>query len=87
MRKRDQGLQQHITTDQVNGTRKSALSAKTSKRNTSGHKGVSWLASRNKWRASIGYQGRQISLGYFNRLDDAVKARKKAEQEYHHPHM
>jgi hypothetical protein len=85
--KRDAGARNHIKADSLDGTRKSALKAKLHKGNKSGHKGVTWLISRNKWRAYIGYKGKQISLGYFDKKEDAVKARKKAEEEYHKPHL
>lgn len=34
--------------------------------NKSGYKGVSWKTSANKFQATIGHQGRNIHLGYFN---------------------
>ena len=52
------------------------------KRNTSGHKGVSWDKSRNKWYAYITVNYKLINLGRFNILEDAIKARKKAEIKY-----
>ena len=83
--KRDIGLIRHIKEDSIDGTRKSALKAKLHKNNTSGHKGVSWVASRKKWRAYIGFKGKQITLGYFDNKEDAITARKKAEEKYHKP--
>lgn len=87
IKRRDAGLEEHIQSDAVDGTRKSALKAKKSSRNTSGHKGVNWMKNRGKWRAYIGYQGKQISLGYFDDINDAIEARKKAEKKYHKPHL
>ncbi len=43
---------------------------------------MSWHKGKKKWCASIGYQGKQIYLGAYDNLDDAIKARKKAENEY-----
>lgn len=83
--KRDKGLKVHIKTDAVDGTRKSALKAKLHKGNKSGHKGVIWMENRSKWRAYIGFKGKQITLGHFENLDDAVKARKLGEEKYHEP--
>jgi hypothetical protein len=37
-----------------------------SKRNTSGYKGVSWHATKRKWKAEIGVNGRRRYLGYFS---------------------
>lgn len=52
------------------------------KHNTSGHKGVSWFALRQKWRAYIFLDYRQMHLGLFNTIEDAVAARKNAEREF-----
>lgn len=51
--------------------------------NTSGVTGVSWCKREQKWRAYINYNnsGKTTSLGYFNKFEDAVKARQKAEIE------
>lgn len=83
--KRDKGVSQHIANDKVDGTRKSALKAKLHKGNKSGHKGVIWLESRQKWRAYIGFKGKQLTLGYFDKKDDAIATRKQAEEKYHKP--
>ncbi|PSL41690.1 hypothetical protein B0H94_1183 [Salsuginibacillus halophilus] len=85
--KRDAGLKQHINADTTFGTRKSALTSKLHKKNKSGHKGVRWVEARRKWQANIGYQGRQINLGYFNDKESAIIARKAAEEKYHKPHL
>lgn len=42
-------------------------------KNTSGHVGVSW--DRSKWVAKVQWKGKQIHLGRFENIDDAVKAR------------
>ena len=54
------------------------------KTNTSGVTGVTWDKKRNKWRASIRYNNKNINLGRFNpdEFDKAVDARKKAEEKY-----
>ena len=53
-----------------------------SKNNTSGYNGVSWSKQRNKWIASITVNRKSINLGGFENIDDAVKARKEAEEKY-----
>lgn len=83
--KRDTGRDQHIKHDQVDGTRVTALKTKTYKNNKSGHKGVAWMKTRQKWRAYIGFKGKQITLGYFDDKEDAIKARKAAEEKYFNP--
>jgi len=52
------------------------------KSNTSGVTGVAWHKQRNKWRAFIMVDYKQVALGLFKEFEDAVKARKKAEQKY-----
>lgn len=83
--KRNAGMMDHLKQDQVNGTRLSALKSKLHKDNKSGQKGVSWMGSRQKWRAYIGFKGKQITLGYFDNKEDAIKARLEAEEKYHKP--
>lgn len=85
--KRDAGLMRHIEKDSVSGTRISALKTKLHKDNKSGHKGVRYEPTKGKWKAYIGYKGKQITLGYFENKDDAISARKKAEEKYHKPHI
>lgn len=56
------------------------------KDNTSGVVGVSKCPRSGKWRADIRLLGRLTCLGMFDDFDDAVAARKKAEQEHNfHP--
>lgn len=51
------------------------------KRNTSGVVEVSWLSDKQKWMSQIGSNRQKIILGYFNSFEEAVKVRKKAEEE------
>lgn len=50
--------------------------------NTSGNTGVYWNKRTSKWIAYITVNGEYIYLGSFNNFEDAVKARKVAEDEY-----
>nr|DAQ07322.1 MAG TPA: homing endonuclease [Caudoviricetes sp.] len=50
--------------------------------NTSGCTGVGWYKHLNKWVARITVNGNKIHLGVFNNFDDAVAARKAAEEKY-----
>ena len=52
------------------------------KNNTSGVTGVSWHKKYCKWSAYIQKNKRNILLGYFNKYEDAVEARRTAEKEY-----
>lgn len=53
-----------------------------SKVNKSGIKGVSFEAYTNKWKATIRVDGKSISIGRFNSIDDALIARQLAEKHY-----
>ena len=48
------------------------------KDNQSGYKGVSWLKKQKKWRAYITNNNFIMPLGTFERLEDAVAARREA---------
>ena len=50
--------------------------------NTSGTTGVYYRKNENKWVARIKIMGKEKFLGYFTNYDDAVKARKAAEEIY-----
>lgn len=50
--------------------------------NTSSVTGVSWMKSEQKWRARINVSKKEINLGLFSNFEDAVKARKIAEEKY-----
>ena len=51
--------------------------------NSSGCRGVNGESSRGGWRASICVQGKRKILGRFVRYEDAVKARREAEEQLH----
>ena len=57
---------------------KRVLSEKVSSNNTNGCKGV--FRKRGKWVAQIQYKKKTYYLGSYDRFEDAVKARKQAEE-------
>lgn len=73
----------------MNGVRVDSLTRKTPKNNTTGFKGVSLTVRRGKkkFRAYIEIKGKRMELGLFDNLEDAVKARKEAEEKYHKPYI
>ena len=52
------------------------------KDNTSGHKGVYWHKKHNKWEALITYNNKQIYLGLYDDIEDAIRVRQQAEIKY-----
>ena len=59
-----------------------AMNSGLSSANTSGVTGVLFDKRWNKWVASIMVNYKSIHLGRFDKFDDAVKARKEAEDKY-----
>lgn len=55
--------------------------------NTSGVPGVDWVPSKQLWRSAICFKGKRHYLGSYHRFEDAVKARKRAEEELFHPFL
>lgn len=67
----------------IDGTQISRLrSNKPHALNTSGCRGVYLDKSTGKWRARLRFKGKTYNFGSYANFDDAVKARKAAEQEY-----
>lgn len=69
----------------VEGTNLLLLNARVGKNNKSGCKGVFWEKSRNKWAVYIGFKGQRIFCGRFADKEQAIKARKNAEEKYFEP--
>jgi len=49
--------------------------------NTSGVRGVSWNATRQKWEAHITFKYKKYNLGLHAKISDAAAIRKQAEEE------
>lgn len=75
----------NITSLAVEGTHLGMLTSKLSKRNTSGVKGVYWNAHKGKWEAILTFQKKRYYLGAYDKIEDATRARKEAEDKYHKP--
>ena len=52
------------------------------KTNTSGYVGVSRDKRRNKWRSYIKINNKFVHLGYFAKVENAIKAREQGERRY-----
>lgn len=73
----------HASPTYVDGTCVEMIRSKTIRRNnTSGVPGVDWMTSKQRWRATICFKGRRRYLGCYVEFEDAVKARKRAEEEF-----
>lgn len=67
----------------VDGTQISRIkSDRLSASNTSGAKGVYFERKTQKWRARLKFKGRLMNFGSFDKFEDAVQARKEAEELY-----
>ncbi|MEK6881730.1 MAG: AP2 domain-containing protein [Nanoarchaeota archaeon] len=62
---------------------KNLLNVGLRKTNTSGHKGVTWHTKGKKWVAQISVNYKNVYLGLFNNIYEAVKARQHAEGIYY----
>ena len=52
------------------------------KHNTSGYKGIRWEIDRNKWLVRITINNRNINLGRYSNIQQAIFVRKQAEELY-----
>lgn len=79
-------LDNRINNLRIANVYENAQNCKTRRNNTSGHRGISHYPYNNynkKWNARIGYYGKRYSLGYFETIEEAIEARKKAEIKYY----
>ena len=74
----------HRKPDCVDGTTLRNLTQKLNKNNTSGAKGI-FLTKKGLWKAHIGFRNKNYHLGYFSNIQDAIKARQRAEEELFYP--
>lgn len=70
----------------IDGTNITAIKdRKLGKNNKSGFPGVFYRPKLDKWEAKIGISSTLISLGKFDTKEEAITARKKAEEQYFKP--
>lgn len=86
------GLLDHRDRDKANNSIKNlrpatssqnSFNRSTASNNTSGTKGVVFDGRRQRWIAQIFSHGKLKSLGRFAEKDDAIAARKAAEEKFH----
>ena len=72
----------------IENTSVSAIKSKTVRKDSgTGHRGVSYDNKRHKYYAYIGFKRKRYRLGYFTELEDAIKARKRGEEEVFGPFL
>lgn len=84
----DGGARAALGLTYIDGTCVEMLRARAVRRsNTSGVPGVDWMAKKQRWRAAICFKGKRRYLGSYEKFEDAVKARKRAEEEILQPFL
>ena len=58
------------------------MNRKLAKNNSSGVTGVTWSKKDKRWIANIKINNKTIRCGYYKNIEDAIKARKEAEEKY-----
>lgn len=73
----------------VDGTLVTAIGGrrKRNKNSTTLHAGVSFLSESGKYRAYIYFRRKQYYLGSYDKIDDAIAARKEAEEKIYGPFL
>lgn len=71
----------------VDGTSLVALSEnrKLNKNSTTGIRGVTFVKAKQKYRVQIIFKRKAMHLGYFDTIEQAAEARKRAEEAYYTP--
>lgn len=59
-----------------------SFNKKMDKRNKSGRTGVVLIEATGKWKARIGFEGKDINLGYYATFEEACAARAEGELKY-----
>lgn len=64
-------------------TKQNRANSKKPVHNKSGYKGVSFHRGTSRWRARIGIDGKDVTIGYFVTREEAAEARKKEAERLH----
>lgn len=77
---------ENIVSTVVENTNLGIISKKTlRKNNSSGIRGVNWNKNRKCWVAELQFQGQKVFRKGFKNKQDAINARKEAEEKYFKP--
>lgn len=80
---RNKGKNSNLTLESVRDKKIEFYKNKTQKNNKTGHTGISYI--NDKYRVRIQIKHKSKHIGYFDNLEDAIKARKDAEEKYFKP--
>ncbi len=80
---KNKGQNSNLTSTKVRKNHIEFYKNKTQKNNNTGYTGISHIT--NKYRVRIQVNHKSIHVGYFDNLQDAIKARKDAEEKYFKP--
>lgn len=79
----NKGKNSNLTSTNVRNKHIEFYKNKTQKNNKTGHTGISLVGGKYRVRIQINHKSKHI--GYFDNLQDAIKARKNAEDKYFKP--
>lgn len=80
----NKAIKAHLAKHIVEGTNIQVIgNTKLMPSNTSGYTGVKWEKRRNLWLAEIQFKSKIYYLGRYKKKEDAIAARKEAEEKYH----
>lgn len=80
---KNKGQYSNLTLESVKNKKIEFYKNNTQKNNTTGYTGISYI--NNKYRVRLQTNHKSKHIGYFNNLQDAIKARKTAEEKYFKP--
>jgi hypothetical protein len=72
---------------QKEGSSLPLLRQKRPKNNKTGVKGVCWVEKKQRYVASLKFQGHNYHLGSYKTLEEAVQARLEGEEKYYKPFL
>lgn len=79
----NKGKKSNLTLESVRNKKIEFYKNKTQKNNKTGCTGISYINGKYRVRIQINHKSKHI--GYFDNLQDAIKARKNAEEKYFNP--
>ena len=72
----------HLSNLRYATTSENIMNSKIYERNTSGTKGITWSKRNKRWLVRITVNNKRIYIDSFDNIEDAIIARKNAENKY-----